>query len=65
MPRVMLRCPASMKLIYTGISMDEASYKNPRERMENHTTGCPDCGAFHVWSKEDTELERAPLRSKE
>ncbi len=39
----------------TGISMDRASFETAT--LQNNTVGlCPECGADHVWSKEDVPV---------
>ena len=57
MPRIMIKCPKTKKLVPTGFAMDKASFDNPTNVLTNNTVSCPACGQNHTWSKSDAVLE--------
>ena len=57
MPRVMIKCPKTKKLVPTGFGMDKASFNNPTNILRSNTFRCPECGENHIWSKSDAVLE--------
>jgi hypothetical protein len=57
MPRVMIKCPNTNKLVTTGIVMDRASFENPTNILSNNTFHCPACRQNHTWSKSNAVLE--------
>lgn len=59
MPRLMITCPTTNKAVPTGMSMDQASFENPTNTMENNSSQCAACGQMHTWSKADAFLEDA------
>ena len=59
MPRVMIKCPKTLKLVPTGIAMSKSSFDNPTNVLATNTVRCPSCGEKHIWSKSDAVLEDA------
>jgi len=57
MPRVMIRCPNTKKLVPTGFAMEKNAFDNPTFDLTNNTVHCPACGKDHTWSKRDAVLE--------
>jgi hypothetical protein len=55
MPRLMIMCPDTKKLIPTGLSMDKHSFD--ASTLEDNTVRCPACGKDHTWSKSDVVFE--------
>lgn len=60
MRRLMIICPETHQWIPTGISMDDATFKDPTSRLGQHATSCPQCHSVHRWSKTDATLEPEP-----
>ncbi len=56
MTRVVITCPQTGHAVFTGIQMDEESFRGARFADEV-MKACPSCGQTHVWSKEDVRLE--------
>lgn len=56
MTRVVITCPQTGHAVFTGIQMDEESFRGARFTDEV-MKACPSCGQTHVWSKEDVRLE--------
>jgi hypothetical protein len=55
--RVLIKCPTTGKLIYTGYALDAASFAAlPIEEMD--PIECPACHQTHRWQKRDAILER-------
>jgi hypothetical protein len=57
MPRVMIKCPKTSKLVSTGIIMRKDSFDNPTNVLTSNTFRCSSCGEKHIWSKSDAVLE--------
>lgn len=56
MPRVMFRCPATGKPVYTGIDMDKKSFD--AATFQGQIFGpCPECQNNHQWDKKNAYLE--------
>jgi endogenous inhibitor of DNA gyrase (YacG/DUF329 family) len=55
MANVMIKCPATGKLVPTGFEMDAQSFAS--SDLSDNSVSCPACGGTHVWSKEDAQLE--------
>lgn len=60
MQRLMIACPMIQKPLPTGITIDEATFKDPTRRMGHHATSCPHCHGVHRWSKDNAVLEPEP-----
>jgi hypothetical protein len=62
--RILIKCPNTGKLIYTGFSMDIDTFEaSPIEEMD--PIECPACRKSHRWAKRDAILEReTPMKSK-
>ena len=62
MPAVMIRCPETGEALYTGIEMDETSFR----RLPNVTTrsDCAICGQQHMWTKTQAWLDASDLARK-
>lgn len=57
MNRIMIKCPKTGKLVYTGFAMDAATFEMlPIE--EQDPIQCPACRGMHRWKKRDAILER-------
>jgi hypothetical protein len=55
MPRVMIKCPNTNKLVSTGFFMDKSSFDS--SVLTNNSILCPACGKKHTWSKSEAVLE--------
>ncbi|MEY2482406.1 MAG: hypothetical protein QOK24_934 [Verrucomicrobiota bacterium] len=55
--KMMISCPKTSKPVFTGIAIDEVSFKDPTNRFTNNSVSCPHCGGTHTWSKEDAFLQ--------
>jgi hypothetical protein len=62
--RILIKCPNTGKLIYTGFAMDLDTFEaSPIEEMD--PIECPACHKTHQWQKRDVILEReTPTKSK-
>jgi hypothetical protein len=58
--RLMIRCPATQSLLYTGATMDETLFERPMSLTGRHITSCAHCHSVHRWGKTDVILEREP-----
>jgi hypothetical protein len=59
MNRIVIKCPATGKMIYTGYAMDPAIFDaSPIEEMD--PIECPACHQTHRWTKKDARFERDP-----
>jgi hypothetical protein len=57
--RIVIKCPTTGKMIYTGFSMDPQTFEaSPIEEMDPIV--CPACHQTHKWSKKDARFERDP-----
>ena len=57
--RILIKCPTTGKMIYTGFSMDPQTFEaSPIEEMD--PVECPACHQTHRWSKRDARFERDP-----
>ena len=57
--RILIKCPNTGKMIYTGYSMDPQTFDlSPIEEMD--PVECPACHQVHRWSKRDARFERDP-----
>jgi len=54
MPRIMIKCPKTGEPVFTGIEMDDKSFRNAT--LKNETLKCPDCDQVHIWNKKDAFL---------
>lgn len=54
--RLLLRCPATAKLIPTGQTVEEEVW--PETKLKAQKLTCPHCQATHALSKEDVVLAR-------
>ena len=58
MNRIVIKCPNTGKLIYTGFAMDQATFSMlPIEEMD--PIECPACHQQHRWQKKDALFERS------
>ena len=55
MAKVMVKCPDTGKLVFTGQWIDKTLFE--RSQMQQNTIQCPACGKQHTWSKEDAVLQ--------
>lgn len=57
MNRILIKCPKTGKLIYTGFAMDAATFESlPID--EQDPIQCPACHGMHRWKKRDAIIER-------
>jgi hypothetical protein len=57
--RILIKCPTTGKMIYTGFSMDPQTFEaSPIEEMD--PVQCPACRQLHRWTKKDARFERDP-----
>ena len=57
MNRILIKCPTTGKLVYTGFAMDVQTFEMlPIE--EQDPIKCPACKQMHRWKKRDAILER-------
>jgi hypothetical protein len=55
--RIVIKCPNTGKMIYTGYSMDPETFGAiPIEQMD--PIECPACHRMHRWGKADALFER-------
>jgi endogenous inhibitor of DNA gyrase (YacG/DUF329 family) len=54
--RIIIKCPNTGKLVYTGFAMDPAIFE--ASPVEENPIECPVCKQTHRWSKKDAFLER-------
>jgi len=62
--RIMIKCPKTGKLVYTGFAMDAQTFEMlPIEDQD--PIQCPACREMHRWKKRDAIIEResSPLPS--
>lgn len=52
--KVMIDCPNQGEPLFTGIAMDEQSFKTAT--LENNSIYCAHCNVQHPWSKADAYL---------
>jgi hypothetical protein len=57
MPRIMIVCPKTKRLVPTGMFISKDSFDNPANVLTNNYFRCPACGQNHTWSKADAVLE--------
>lgn len=57
MNRIMIKCPKTGKLVYSGFAMDAQTFEMlPIEDQD--PIKCEACGQMHRWKKRDAILER-------
>ncbi|HXL85633.1 MAG TPA: hypothetical protein VN927_00385 [Gemmatimonadaceae bacterium] len=57
MNRILIKCPKTGKLVYTGFAMDAATFEMlPIEDQD--PIQCPACHQMHRWKKRDAIFER-------
>ena len=57
--RILIKCPNTGKMIYTGYSMDPQTFElSPIEEMD--PVECPACHQTHRWTKRQALFERDP-----
>jgi phage FluMu protein Com len=55
--RILIKCPKTGKLVYTGFAMDAQTFEMlPIE--EQDPIKCPACKQMHRWKKRDAIFER-------
>jgi endogenous inhibitor of DNA gyrase (YacG/DUF329 family) len=55
--RIVIKCPTTGKLVYTGFAMDPITFAAlPVEDMD--PIKCPACNQLHRWKKKDALFER-------
>jgi len=56
MAKIMIKCPETGKLVFTGLYVDKASFE--KAQMQHNTLAhCPACGKKHSWTKQDATVE--------
>jgi hypothetical protein len=53
--KVMIRCIATKRQVFTGISMDPACFATAK--LDNNSVSCPECQAMHGWAQSDAFFE--------
>ncbi|HEV7839349.1 MAG TPA: hypothetical protein VGO75_14875 [Gemmatimonadaceae bacterium] len=62
MNRIVIKCPNTGKMVYTGFAMDPATFGSlPVEEMD--PIECPACHKMHRWKKTDAMFEREDPRA--
>lgn len=56
MPRVLIECPETHKLIYTGLNMNWSTFESTKIGEQTYPR-CPECGEQHVWTRRDAVLD--------
>ena len=57
MNQIVIKCPITGKLVYTGFAMDQQTFTAlPIEEMD--PIECPACHQLHRWAKKDALFER-------
>jgi hypothetical protein len=59
MVRIMIRCPETNQVLFTGQLSDSEAVK--QVVRGKHGTGCPHCGELHMWNAADAWTEDAAL----
>jgi len=54
--RLLVRCPATSKLVATGETIEEPLWEGTAKRTGKFT--CPHCAKVHPWVKKDVILAR-------
>ncbi len=61
--RIVIKCPNTGTLVYTGFAMDRDTFEAiPIEQMD--PIECPACHRMHRWTKKDALFEREDPKSK-
>ncbi|MBI1180475.1 MAG: hypothetical protein GC201_07935 [Alphaproteobacteria bacterium] len=55
MPRVMIECPETHRMIYTGVNLNWNSFEGAK--IGEQTVPCPACGAVHRWTRADATID--------
>lgn len=61
MHRILITCPTTRKLIYTGFAMDADIFT--ASPVELNPIECPACGQTHSWTKRDARFAPEERRS--
>lgn len=56
MAKVMIKCPETGKLVFTGVLADKAMLERI-QIQKNKMARCSACGKEHLWEKEQAILE--------
>jgi hypothetical protein len=59
--RILIKCPETGKLIYTGFAMDPGIFL--ASPVELNPIDCPACRHKHSWTKKDALLESDEQKS--
>ena len=57
MPRAMIECPETHKLIYTGRNFNWQTFESAR--LGENSVPCKECGDTHRWTRKDAALDEA------
>lgn len=55
MNRILIKCPATGKLVFTGFAMDRKTFES--SPIEQNAIPCPARGKEHEWQKKDAIFE--------
>ncbi len=56
MAKVMIKCPDTKKLVFTGVVGDKV-FLERLQIKQNRMARCSACGKEHAWTKEDAVLQ--------
>lgn len=56
MAKVMIKCPSTGKLVFTGVVGDKALLERLQIK-QNKMARCSACGKEHLWTKEQAVLQ--------
>jgi hypothetical protein len=56
MPRVLIECPETHRMIYTGVNLNWNSFEAARFDARD-SFACPRCGHTHAWSHADATVD--------
>ena len=56
MAKVMIKCPETGKLVFTGVLADKAMLERT-QIPKNKMARCSACGKEHLWAKEQAVLQ--------
>ncbi len=60
MGRIMIRCPATQRVIATGMEMDTAQFRQATVFFSR--SYCPHCSSHHEWFAKEAWVEDLSLR---
>jgi len=55
MPRLLIECPDTHKMIYTGLNFNWETLESAS--LDDETLPCTECGKVHHWTSKDVILD--------